>query len=196
MSLETDALDKAKQFITYDADILGKIEASVYPAKQELKVLIGKKEYCRLYNSAQNSSITKVEDGGFGFSKVFVNPYSILEFDDVVITGTTDYDGIYDITTASKEESYFYIEKPFTVTKTGNVNNEIFEMYKTALAWLICYYTTFAVQKIRKDEVLLTSEQFGDGDIKSFGIQDIIRQRDDYLRNAHFLLGRVEIRKA
>jgi len=196
MSIATEAIEKAKAFISFESEIIGKVESSVYPAAQELKVLLGLREYCRFYNSQQNATVSKVEDAGNGYSRIFVSPYNIKKFDNVLISGTTDYDGCFEVFNENEDTSSFTIQSKFKVSRTGFVSNELFETYKVAYAWLICYYTTFAIQELKKDKVLLTSEQFGEGDIKTFSISDIIKQREEYLRNAHLLLGKTEIRKS
>lgn len=196
MGLFLDAIETAKKLFSYDKDIIGKIEAAVHPAAQELKILIGKKEYCRFYNTSMSSSIDSVTDGTTaGYSVLHLTKFNINKFDDIVITGTGIYDGCYCDFTCDEVNKTVTIKADFVETKTGTITNELFKTYQMAFAWLICYYTTFAVQEVKKDKVLITSEEFGDGNIKTFSISDIIRQREDYLRNAQILVGRVEVRK-
>jgi len=196
MSVITDSINLAKTFVAHEVDLNAKIEVSAVPAVQELKVLISKKEYCRFYNKGSVANITKVESHGAGKSRIFVDKLNVKIFDDVFISGTTIYDGCYEIEEVNETDSFLVIDTDFTITKTGTVKNEVFETYKSALAWLICYYTTNTVQEIKKDVVLETSKQLGEGDVKTFAIKDINLQRENYLRNAYILLGMVEIRKS
>jgi len=196
MGLFLDAIAIAKNLFSYEKDIIGKIESAVHPASQELKILIGRKEYCRLFNSQIQPTIVSVAETTDGKSELFLSELNITKLDDIQITGTDFYDGCFCSFIINESAKSVVIDRQFKGTKTGFIGNELFTAYKMAFAWLICYYVTFAVQEIKKDKVLITSEEFGEGNIKTFSISDIIKQREDFLRNAHIIVGAVDTRRS
>jgi len=66
--------------------------------------------------------------------------------------------------------------------------------YQMAQAWLACYFATFTIQELKKDKVLLTTEQFGEGETKSYQQSQIDVLRERYLRNAEILIGKLQLR--
>lgn len=191
-------IDLAKSLISHEKELIGKIENAVLPAQEELFALIGNKEFCRYKNYPETGiPIISIKDSGEpSKSIVEISPeYIIQKFDVSEITETINYNGFYEISEYGTNTGLFIIRKPFTINETGFINLMPISRYKMANAWLICYYSTFTIQELKKDKVLINSEQFGEGDVSSYLQSQIKILRDEYLRNAHLLIGKQGIRE-
>ncbi len=184
-------LIEAKKLCSYKAEIIGKIDNGLTPASAEISMKLGPKEYRRYFNSPDTANVNSVEEGTItGFSKITLdaNPY-LLGGDEVLIAGTTNYNGLHLATNYDASTKTFEIETPFGVTETGTFSNATLGIYKTAHAWLVLYFTTFTLQELKKDVVIPLSEKFDKGEIKVFKQSEIEILRAGYLRNAIALIG-------
>lgn len=187
-----DILTLAKSLITHDKEIQGKIENAVAPADEELMSMLGNKEYCRYMNYNFNGiPLLSVEDG---LLIHYDNKYTLQSMDIVEITGTASYNGYYEITKVDDDLGVFVIKKPFISDEIGIIKNRKMHKIQMAHAWLVCYFSTFTIQELKKDKVLIATEEFGEGDTKSYLQTQIKTLRMDYLRNAQLLLGKLTIK--
>jgi len=187
-----DVLDIAKKLFIFDEKYEGEINNALKPATLELRKRLLAPAFMRYMNSSTNQNILAVTDSDVAFRiKVEIsNIKDVSLYDMIYIDGTNIYDGYFEVLSIN-DDSTFDILGSHTVTKTGTFSNETIENYKTAHAWLILYYTTFTFQKLETGKVLISSEDFGEGNIRTYGQDELNTLRDKYLRNAEMLIGSV-----
>ncbi len=187
-------IELAKTMFIFNENIENKIEDALPLATRELRARLLSPVFMRYMNSEEvvviNSFAEDLDDSSRTICAVD-NIYPIQEFDLISISDTTNYDGYYEVLLIDTDNNTFTITKVFSSTETGNVRNEDISVIKTAHAWLILYYITQTLQELSKGKVLLSSEEFGDGNTRTYGQDEIRLLREQYLKNVETLIGSV-----
>jgi len=188
------ALSVAKNLISFEKELIGKIESAAAPAEEELFAIIGNKEFCR-YKNYKDIEVYKIESNGDNKINLYYNGICNSKILDVIeISGSNDYNGFYEVNQINTLNKYITIEAQFINNGICKILDRKIKRYELANAWLICYYSTFTIQELKKNDVLVNAEQFGEGDIKTFQQTQIKVLREDYLRNAQLLIGKNIVR--
>lgn len=186
-------LEQAKTMFVFDDKYELEIDNALPLATKELRVRLLAPEFMRYMNSADEVSITSFSDSAVsGQTTISIaSVKNIKLYDMIVISDTANYNGYYEIKSVDSDNDTFDIQETHTIDETGLSTNETLETIKTAHAWLILYFTTFSLQKLEKGKVLISSEEFGEGQIRTYGQDELNALRSQYIRNAEMLIGRV-----
>ena len=186
-------IEYAKELCSYKAEIVGKIQNSLNPATSELSIRIGPKEFRRYFNQPDEINIVKIESGIDAYhSTIFLDKNPLIRAgDDIIITKTTNYNGIHPIKNYDALNMSFSVDIPFISTEIGHIENYTLSIIKTTHAWLMLFFSTFTLQELKKDVVIPLSEKFDEGEIQVFKQSEIEILRNGYLRNALILIGQL-----
>lgn len=169
--MDSSVITLAKSFCQFETKDLNEIfTISETPALVMLSKYISTPKLSEYINS-QLVTYSSVEVGSEQhLSKLHINYSDSLKDGDMINIPTSDLDpkvyaGNYVVENLNTEELTLEIRKQFTVTEAGTITNNSNHNVMLAHAYLILYLVAQHSQSIVKNDVIYSSQQFGQGNI-------------------------------
>ena len=184
------ALIRAKSYLILPSNsgIVDKVNNAEAPATREFQRKF--RDYLDVKKVPDSFDSVSVEDLGNDYIKVTLDHSIIKRLRNgyELSSETEGYEGFYYVESLDADNDTIIIQAEYVEGVTITFDNEELQIFNDALGWYICAFTTFTLQELKINNVMITASQIGEGSMNAYDVSSIDTFRNKLKENGDKIL--------